>query len=134
MRARVLVKILCQLFLENKLSCYLKLFSDMAFRAQSTFMQVRSIYRTFFLLPSIGTNMVIEKVHGLQATSVSLNDRFTMLTAAAPDRFVPRPRRRPSVNSYFNQNMNYNNRNFVHQIARRLEMEVKKVCVMKIPV
>lgn len=26
-------KILCQLFLENKLSCYLKLFSDMAFRA-----------------------------------------------------------------------------------------------------
>ncbi|XP_028179313.1 chromatin target of PRMT1 protein-like [Ostrinia furnacalis] len=72
--------------------------------------------------------MVIEKVHGLQATSLSLNERFTLLAAAAPDRVVSRPRRRPSVNSYFNENnMNLRNQNFLGSVAaRRLEFEAKR--------
>ncbi|KAL0818688.1 hypothetical protein ABMA28_008034 [Loxostege sticticalis] len=70
--------------------------------------------------------MVIEKVHGLQATGMSLNDRFTLLAAAAPDHVAARPRRRPSVNSYFNQNLNFKKQNLVDHIARRLEFEAKR--------
>ncbi|RVE52565.1 hypothetical protein evm_002684 [Chilo suppressalis] len=73
--------------------------------------------------------MVIEKVHGLQTTSLSLNERFTMLANASPALMVRRPRRRPSVGSYFNQNNNFRNRNLMEQIARRLEMQAKRQAV-----
>ncbi|KAI8437292.1 hypothetical protein MSG28_011664 [Choristoneura fumiferana] len=70
--------------------------------------------------------MVIEKVHGLQATSMSLNDRFTMLGSAPPPR--PRmPRRRPSVGSLFNQNIKLNqNQDLIEQLARRLEQQARR--------
>ncbi|XP_059045929.1 chromatin target of PRMT1 protein-like isoform X2 [Achroia grisella] len=72
--------------------------------------------------------MVIEKVHGLQATTMSLNDRFTLLASVTPNRVPMRQRRRPSAASYFaqNQNFNYKNKNFIEQIARRLEQQAKR--------
>ncbi|XP_063538831.1 chromatin target of PRMT1 protein-like [Cydia strobilella] len=67
--------------------------------------------------------MVIDQVHGLQATGMSLNERFTMFaTAPAPAR--PRtPRRRPSTGGFYSDNMN---RNLIEQIARRLEQQTKR--------
>ncbi|KAM3958909.1 uncharacterized protein ACR2FA_007085 [Aphomia sociella] len=70
--------------------------------------------------------MVIEKVHGLQATSMSLNDRFTMLSSVAPVRVPMRQRRRPNMGSYFGQNLNFKNRTLIEQIARRLEQRAKR--------
>ncbi|XP_052750921.1 chromatin target of PRMT1 protein-like isoform X2 [Galleria mellonella] len=69
--------------------------------------------------------MVIEKVHGLQATSMSLNDRFTMLASVTPNR-VPLRQRRRTVSSYFGQNLNFKNKNLIEQIARRLEQQAKR--------
>lgn len=66
-------------------------------------------------------NMVIEKVHGLQATSITLNERFTLLAKATPDRVAMRPRRRSVGNI-----LNFNNRNLIEQIARRLEQQAKR--------
>ncbi|XP_061725716.1 chromatin target of PRMT1 protein-like [Cydia pomonella] len=67
--------------------------------------------------------MVIDQVHGLQATGMSLNDRFTMF-AAAPAPARPRtPRRRPSTGGFYSDNMN---RNLIEQIARRLEQQAKR--------
>lgn len=62
--------------------------------------------------------MVIEKVHGLQATSITLNDRFTILASAAPIARVMKPRRRPS--GLFSLNQNINDRVLLDQIANRL--------------
>ncbi|CAG9793193.1 unnamed protein product [Diatraea saccharalis] len=72
--------------------------------------------------------MLIEKVHGLQTTALSLNDRFTMLATAAPGPVAMRPRRRPNM-GYFNQNLNFKNRNLIEQIALRLEMQAKRQAV-----
>ncbi|XP_047994010.1 chromatin target of PRMT1 protein [Leguminivora glycinivorella] len=67
--------------------------------------------------------MVIDQVHGLQATSMSLNERFTMF-AASPAPARPRtPRRRPSTGGFYSDNMN---RNLIEQIARRLEQQAKR--------
>lgn len=71
--------------------------------------------------------MVIEKVHGLHATGMSLNDRFSMLASAAPDRVLQR-KRRASVGSLISQNYNYSNR-LIEQVARRLEMQAKRVTI-----
>ncbi|XP_013191030.1 chromatin target of PRMT1 protein [Amyelois transitella] len=71
--------------------------------------------------------MLIEKVHGLQATSMSLNDRFTLLASAAPDRTIrQQPRRRLSTGSVYNQNFNARNRQLIEQIARSLEWQRKR--------
>uniref|UniRef100_A0A2A4K5A5 Chromatin target of PRMT1 protein C-terminal domain-containing protein n=1 Tax=Heliothis virescens TaxID=7102 RepID=A0A2A4K5A5_HELVI len=69
--------------------------------------------------------MVIEKVHGLHATGVSLNDRFSMLASAAPDRVLGQRKRRASLNSLISQNYNYSNR-LIEQVARRLELQAKR--------
>ncbi|XP_063381845.1 chromatin target of PRMT1 protein-like [Cydia fagiglandana] len=67
--------------------------------------------------------MVIDQVHGLQATCMSLNERFTLF-AAAPAPARPRtPRRRPSTGGFYSDNMN---RNLIEQIARRLELQAKR--------
>lgn len=71
--------------------------------------------------------MVIEKVHGLHATGMSLNDRFSMLASAAPDRVLQR-KRRASVGSLISQNYNYSNR-LIEQVARRLEMQAKRIAL-----
>lgn len=135
-RARGLLNFSCQLFSEN-----------LVFRLFETFCWLFGIWyfmfkvtwgRTFVSKVVFGSDsafvsltpsgkMVIEKVHGLQATGMSLNDRFTLLAAAAPDHVAARPRRRPSVNSYFNQNLNFKKQNLVDHIARRLEFEAKRV-------
>ncbi|XP_053615689.1 chromatin target of PRMT1 protein-like isoform X2 [Plodia interpunctella] len=72
--------------------------------------------------------MVIEKVHGLQATSMSLNDRFTLLASTtAPERNIrQQPRRRPSNGSVYNQNLTARNRYLIEQIARSLEWQRKR--------
>lgn len=76
--------------------------------------------------------MVIEKVYCVQATSISLNDRFTMLAKAAPDRVAMRQlqqRRRNSM-GLMGQNLNYNNnRQLMEEVARRLELQAKRVIV-----
>lgn len=69
--------------------------------------------------------MVIEKVHGLHATGLSLNERFSLLMNAAPDRILQR-KRRASAGSIISQNYNYSNR-LIEQVARRLEMQAKRV-------
>ncbi|XP_063366333.1 chromatin target of PRMT1 protein-like [Cydia amplana] len=67
--------------------------------------------------------MVIDQVHGLQATCMSLNERFSLF-AAAPAPARPRtPRRRPSTGGFYSDNMN---RNLIEQIARRLEQQAKR--------
>ncbi|XP_063622362.1 chromatin target of PRMT1 protein-like [Cydia splendana] len=67
--------------------------------------------------------MVIDQVHGLQATCMSLNERFSMF-AAGPAPVRPRtPRRRPSTGGFYSDNMN---RNLIEQIARRLELQAKR--------
>lgn len=74
--------------------------------------------------------MVIEKVHGLQATALSLNDRFTLLAKAAPDygvRQQQQQRRRNPLGSSLAQKLNLENRLLVEQVARQLEMQAKRV-------
>ncbi|XP_046972097.1 chromatin target of PRMT1 protein-like [Vanessa cardui] len=71
--------------------------------------------------------MVIEKVHGLQATRISLNDRFTILASAATVAHVMKPRRRPS--GLFSLNHNVNNRVLMDQIAYRLGQQSRKQAV-----
>ncbi|KAH9642616.1 hypothetical protein HF086_011209 [Spodoptera exigua] len=71
--------------------------------------------------------MVIEKVHGLHSTGMSLHDRFSMLASAAPDRVLQR-KRRASVGSLISQNYNYSNR-LIEQVARRLEMQAKRLAL-----
>ncbi|XP_047537742.1 chromatin target of PRMT1 protein-like [Vanessa atalanta] len=71
--------------------------------------------------------MVIEKVHGLQATRISLNDRFTILASAATVAHVMKPRRRPS--GLFSFNHNVNNRVLMDQIAYRLGQQSRKQAV-----
>ncbi|XP_026739020.1 chromatin target of PRMT1 protein-like [Trichoplusia ni] len=62
--------------------------------------------------------MVIQKVHGIHATGVSLHERFSMLAQAAPDRVAMRQRRRSLVN----QNLNYGDR-LLEQVARQLQQQ-----------
>lgn len=73
---------------------------------------------------SVG-KMVIEKVHGLQATNISLNDRFTLLASTAPMTRVTRPRRRSS--GFFSQGQNINNRALIDQIAQHFGQHARKV-------
>ncbi|CAB3233045.1 unnamed protein product [Arctia plantaginis] len=72
--------------------------------------------------------MVIEKVHGLQATTLSLNDRFTLLAKAAPDRVMrqQQQRRRNSLGPSLAQKLNLGNQLLVEQVARQLEMQAKR--------
>lgn len=67
--------------------------------------------------------MVIEKVHGLQSTTISLNDRFTMLAEAAPGRIFTQRKRRNSASSIISQNYNYSDQ-LIEQVTRRLEKRV----------
>ncbi|XP_075984703.1 uncharacterized protein LOC142982194 [Anticarsia gemmatalis] len=62
--------------------------------------------------------MVIEKLHGLQATSMSLNDRFTLL-ANVTQEVVPvrRTRRRNTLENLFAQT--YNGDKFFEQVVRQ---------------
>lgn len=69
--------------------------------------------------------MVIEKVHGLQATGMTLDQRFTMLASAAPDRVIKQ--KRQTVGSFLNQSLNFRNRNLIQEIARQLEYQAQKV-------
>ncbi|CAH2268522.1 chromatin target of PRMT1 protein-like isoform X2 [Pararge aegeria] len=74
--------------------------------------------------------MVIEKLHGLQATSISLNDRFTLLATTTPvvhAARVPRQRRRSTGLFSFGQHIN--NRNIIDQIAQRLGQQSKRDAV-----
>lgn len=72
-------------------------------------------------------NMVIEKLHGLQATSITLNDRFTLLSTAGTDRAAMRMKKRPTVHQYLTQTLNIRNRFLIDQIARKLEYQMKRV-------
>lgn len=67
---------------------------------------------------------MIEKLHGLQATNISLNDRFTLLATTAPITRIARPRRRSSGMYSLNQNAN---RLLIEQIAQRLGQQSKRV-------
>lgn len=69
--------------------------------------------------------MVIEKLYGLQATSISLNDRFTILATAAPVVRVARQRRRSTGLFSFGQQIN--NGDLIDQIAERLGQQSKRV-------
>lgn len=71
--------------------------------------------------------MVIEKLHGLQATSITLNDRFTLLSTAGTDRAAMRMKKRPTVHQYLTQTLNIRNRFLIDQIARKLEYQMKRV-------
>ncbi|CAH0596521.1 unnamed protein product [Chrysodeixis includens] len=64
--------------------------------------------------------MLIHKVHGMHATGMSLNERFSMLAQAAPTRVPMRPRRRS-----LNQSLNYSNR-LLEQVARQLQQQQAK--------
>lgn len=70
--------------------------------------------------------MVIEKLHGLQATSITLNDRFTLLSTAGTDRAAMRMKKRPTVHQYLTQTLNIRNRFLIDQIARKLEYQMKR--------
>ncbi|XP_014357862.2 chromatin target of PRMT1 protein [Papilio machaon] len=67
--------------------------------------------------------MFIEKVYGLHATNISLNDRFTMLAAVIPERLIrtrnPQPRR--NIGNILNQNLNFNDGDLIEQIARKIQ-------------
>lgn len=78
----------------------------------------------FLIAVSVG-KMVIEKVHGLQATSISLNDRFTILASTAPIGRVIKQRRRTS--GLFAHDRNINNRALIEQIAQHFGQNAKKV-------
>ncbi|CAH2054004.1 unnamed protein product, partial [Iphiclides podalirius] len=71
--------------------------------------------------------MVIEKLHGLQATALTLNERFTILSKVVPERNIRArtPQRRANFGSL---NLN-NNRNIIEQIARKLQQQVKRQAV-----
>ncbi|XP_023954001.2 chromatin target of PRMT1 protein [Bicyclus anynana] len=75
--------------------------------------------------------MVIEKLHGLQATKISLNERFTLLATAplrqAQAARVPRQRRRSTGLFSFGQQIN--SRNLIDQIAQRLGQQSKRDAV-----
>ncbi|XP_037962471.2 chromatin target of PRMT1 protein isoform X2 [Plutella xylostella] len=80
--------------------------------------------------------MVIEKVHGLHSTGISLSDRFSILASAPavpPRARSQRPRtRRHSAGGFLNAigsllaHDGVNNRNLVDQMARRLEMQYRR--------
>jgi hypothetical protein len=71
-------------------------------------------------------NMVLEKVHGLQATGMSMNDRFTMLAMLGSNRVPMRQRQRPNMGN-FNQNLNMKNRILEQLNNRRLDIQAKRV-------
>lgn len=71
--------------------------------------------------------MVIDKVHGLQATSISLNDRFTILAATEPHRIPIRQKRRAAMNNFVSQNVNFRNQALIEQISRKLEQQSRRV-------
>ncbi|CAH2095571.1 unnamed protein product [Euphydryas editha] len=73
--------------------------------------------------------MVIEKVHGLQATNITLNDRFTILASAAPVARIMKPRRRSS--GLFSMNQNMNNRVLLNQIGNRFGQQAKRQAVQQ---
>ncbi|XP_013173173.1 PREDICTED: chromatin target of PRMT1 protein-like [Papilio xuthus] len=66
--------------------------------------------------------MFIEKVYGLHATNISLNDRFSML-AVVPERLIrtrnPQPRR--NIGNILNQNLSFNDGDLIEQIARKIQ-------------
>ncbi|CAK1545380.1 unnamed protein product [Leptosia nina] len=66
---------------------------------------------------------MIEKVHGLHATSITLNDRFTFL-AEAPGR-INKPKKR-NVSQSLNKAYNLANKNIIQQIAYHLEQASKQ--------
>lgn len=72
--------------------------------------------------------MVIQKVYGLHATTMSLNERFTLLASAAvgSDRVAARPIGR-KLGNFLANDRNYRNRNLVAQIAWRLEQHAERV-------
>ncbi|XP_068619742.1 chromatin target of PRMT1 protein-like [Battus philenor] len=70
--------------------------------------------------------MVIEKVFCVQSTSLTLNDRFTMLGSAAPARAARArtPQKRFNAGSV-NRNMNFNNPNLIELIAKKLQQQAR---------
>ncbi|KAG6451344.1 chromatin target of PRMT1 protein [Manduca sexta] len=72
--------------------------------------------------------MVIERVHGLRGTGMSLNERFSILASAAPDRVAMRQKHRP-IGAFMNTNLNFRNRNIIEQIAKRLEQQARRQAV-----
>ncbi|XP_045504233.1 chromatin target of PRMT1 protein-like isoform X2 [Colias croceus] len=70
--------------------------------------------------------MLIETLHGLHATSITLNERFTLLAQAPPPRVI-RPKRRSVSQSYSNKGFNYGNQNLLEKIVQQLEQANRKV-------
>lgn len=77
--------------------------------------------------------MVIQKVHGLHATSISLNDRFTMLASASvfSERVAIKPMRHHPPANLFTQNLNFRNRNLIEEIVKRLEQQTERIALRK---
>ncbi|XP_013147294.1 PREDICTED: chromatin target of PRMT1 protein-like [Papilio polytes] len=67
--------------------------------------------------------MFIEKVYGLSATNISLNDRFTMLAAVVPERLIRtrNPQARRNIGNILNQNLNFDDEDLIEQIARKIQ-------------
>ncbi|KAJ0172034.1 hypothetical protein K1T71_012007 [Dendrolimus kikuchii] len=72
--------------------------------------------------------MLIQKVHGLHATNMSLNDRFTLLASAAPGRVAGRPIER-KLGNFLANDRNYRNRDLIAQIAWRLEQQAERLAL-----
>ncbi|KAL4703928.1 hypothetical protein ACJJTC_010890 [Scirpophaga incertulas] len=74
--------------------------------------------------------MAIDKVHGLQTTSMTLNERFTLLASVDSTLAPSKPQRRASIGPNNNYNRNYlRNRNLIEQVARHLEFQAKRQAV-----
>lgn len=75
--------------------------------------------------------MFIEKVYGLSATNISLNDRFTMLAAIVPERLIRtrNPQARRNIDNILNQNLNFDDEDLIEQIARKIQ-QAKRVCFL----
>ncbi|XP_038221212.1 chromatin target of PRMT1 protein-like [Zerene cesonia] len=75
--------------------------------------------------------MLTETLHGLHATSITLNERFTLLAQVPPPRVV-RPKRRSASQSYSNKGFNYRNQNLLEQIVHQLEQANQKVVTKRL--
>lgn len=78
--------------------------------------------------------MVIEKVHGLRATNISMHDRFTMLARNEALKIAIRQQQEQRRNSMgsFTQNLNYSSRLTGQQFNRRWNMQAKRAVTQRL--
>lgn len=70
---------------------------------------------------------MIEKVYGINATSITLNDRFTLLAELVPMR-VMRPRKFLVSHALSNKSYNFRSQNITQGRAYHLQQNNRVIC------